>query len=141
MSGSGSSRSTSREREGLTIVTSIPETLDLLDEAGLPDVGIMVDLWHVWDTPDVERHLPRTSPHHRCPRRRLVRRTAAATARSRARAGSRTAELMRVLHDAGWRGAWDVEIFGDPERADSLWSLDLEDAAQRAYAAIARIVP
>ena len=39
---------------------------------------------------------------------------------------SRTAELMRVLHDAGWRGAWDVEIFGDPERADSLWSLDVD---------------
>src|SRR4029079_15209900 len=45
------------EREALTVVTSIPEALELLDEAGLPNVGIMVDLWHLWDTPDVERHL------------------------------------------------------------------------------------
>ena len=43
---------------------------------------------------------------------------------------------MRVLHEAGWRGAWDVEIFGDPEQPDSLWSLDVDEAARRAHAAI-----
>jgi sugar phosphate isomerase/epimerase len=48
---------------------------------------------------------------------------------------------MRVLHDAGWRGAWDVEIFGDPERPDSLWSLGVEEAARRAYDAIAAAAP
>ena len=36
----------------------------------------------------------------------------------------------------GWRGAWDVEIFGDPERPDSLWALDVDEAAKRAYAAV-----
>ena len=45
--------------------------------------------------------------------------------------GERCAELMRVLRDAGWRGAWDVEIFGDPEQTDSLWSLDVDEAARR----------
>ncbi len=44
---------------------------------------------------------------------------------------------MRVLRDAGWQGAWDVEIFGDAARPDSLWSLDVDEAARRAYAAIA----
>ena len=43
---------------------------------------------------------------------------------------------MRVLHEAGWRGAWDVEIFGDPEQPDSLWALDVDEAAKRAYAAV-----
>ena len=129
------------EREGLTIVTSIPEAFDLLDEAGLPDVGIMLDLWHIGDTPDVEQHL----------RDNVTRITGVHVADwfgggrgDRAlpgEGGSRTAELMGVLHEAGWRGAWDVEIFGDTERADSLWSLDPETAAQRAHAAIARIVP
>ena len=45
------------QRDQLTLVTTIPEALELLDEAGLPDVGIMVDLWHLGDSPDVERHL------------------------------------------------------------------------------------
>ncbi|MEP7225272.1 MAG: hypothetical protein ABI783_09975, partial [Actinomycetota bacterium] len=54
----------------------------------------------------------------------------------RALPGSRCAELMLVLRDAGWRGAFDVEIFGDPERPDSLWALGVDEAAKRAYAAV-----
>lgn len=124
------------ERDALTLVTSIPETLELLDEAGLPDVGLMVDLWHVWDTPDVERHLAdnvdRITGVH-------VSDWFAGGRGDRALPGegvSRTVELMRVLLDAGWRGAWDVEIFGDPERPDSLWALEVGEAARRAYAAV-----
>jgi sugar phosphate isomerase/epimerase len=127
------------ERDGLTLVTTIPETLELLEEAGLPDVGIMVDLWHVWDTPDVEQHLAanvgRITGVH-------VSDWFAEERGDRALPGegiSRTPELMGVLRDAGWRGSWDVEIFGDPERPDSLWSLDVDEAAERAYAAVAAL--
>ena len=129
------------QRAGLSIVTSIPEALDLLEEAGLPTVGIMVDLWHVGDTPTIERDLrdnvDRISGVHVADR-------FADRRGDRALPGegvSRTAELLRVLHDAGWRGAWDVEIFGDPDRPDSLWSLDVEPAARRAHDAIAKIAP
>jgi hypothetical protein len=48
---------------------------------------------------------------------------------------------MRVLRDAGWRGAWDVELFGDAERADSFWSLPVDEAARRAHAALAAAAP
>jgi sugar phosphate isomerase/epimerase len=121
------------QRDALTIVTTIPETLELLDEAGLPGVGIMVDLWHVGDTRGVERQLSEnvdriTGVHvaERLPGRD-----------DRGLPGERCRELMRILHDAGWRGAWDVEIFGDPERDDSLWSVDVDEAARRAHAAVA----
>lgn len=127
------------QRDALTLVTTIPETLALLEEVGLPNVGIMVDLWHVWDTPEIERHLSEN----------VGRITGVHVADwfdgerdDRALPGeglSRTAELMRVLDDAGWRGAWDVEIFGDPDRADSLWSLDVDAAARKAHAAIAEL--
>jgi sugar phosphate isomerase/epimerase len=119
----------------LTLVTTIPETLQLLDEAGLPDVGIMVDLWHLGDTPEIERHLAEnvdriTGVHvaERFPGDRS----------DRDLPGARCAELMRVLREAGWRGPWDVEIFGDPDRSDSLWSLPADEAARRAHAAAAR---
>jgi sugar phosphate isomerase/epimerase len=125
------------QRDALTVITTIPETLDLLDEAGLPDVGIMVDLWHLGDTPEIEHHLTEnvdriTGVHvaERLPGRD-----------DRGLPGERCRELMRVLHDAGWRGAWDVEIFGDPERADSLWSLPVDDAARRAYEALRALAP
>ncbi len=129
------------ERAGLSIVTSIPEALALLEEAGVPTVGIMVDLWHVGDTPTIERDL----------RDNVARITGVHVADwfadgrgDRALAGegvSRTAGLLRVPHEAGWRGAWDVEIFGDPERPDSLWSLPVDEAASRAYDAVTGVVP
>lgn len=126
------------QREALTLVTTIPEALSLLDEAGLPDVGLMVDLWHLGDTPDVERDL----------RENVERITGVHVAEhfpggrgDRDLPGARCAELMRVLHDAGWRGAWDVEIFGDPDRPDSLWALDVGKAASRAHAAVAALAP
>jgi sugar phosphate isomerase/epimerase len=104
------------QRDDLTIVASIPEALDLLEEAAVPGVGIMVDLWHLAETTNVEQdlrdHVPRITGVH-------VADWFDGARDDRALPGegvSRTGELMRVLHEAGWRGAWDVEIFGDPER-------------------------
>ena len=129
------------QRDALTLVSTIPQALELLYEAGLPDVGIMVDLWHVWDTPDIERHLTEN----------VLRFTGvqvgdwfAGERGDRALPGegiSRTRELLRILRDAGWRGALDVEIFGDPDSADSLWAYDVEEAARLAHAAISSVDP
>ena len=82
------------ERDALTLVTTIPETLDLLDEAELPQVGLMVDLWHLADTPEIERHLAEnadriTGVH--------VAEWFSAPRDDRALPGERCAELMRVL--------------------------------------------
>ena len=129
------------QRDALTLVSTIPQTLELLYEAGLPDVGVMVDLWHLWDTPDIERHLAEnvdrfTGVH--------VGDWFADERGDRALPGegvSRIRELLRVLRDAGWRGAWDVEIFGDPDSSDSLWAYDVDEAARRAYAAISSVDP
>ncbi len=129
------------QRDALTIVTSIPEALELLDEAGLPQVGLMVDLWHLWDTPELERHL----------RENIDRVTGvhlsdwfAAERPDRALPGqgvSRTKELVGVLASAGWSGSWDVEIFGDPENPESFWSLPVDEAARLAYGAVTGVVP
>lgn len=129
------------QRDALTIVTSIPEALGLLDEADLPQVGLMVDLWHLWDSPDVERHLRenvgRISGVH-------VSDWFAEERPDRALPGqgsSRTKELMTVLAEAGWSGSWDVEIFGDPANPSSFWSLPVDEAARLAYEALTGVVP
>ena len=129
------------ERDGLTLVTSIPEALDLLTEADLPQVGIMLDLWHVWDTPTIEHDL-----------RETVDRFTGVHASdwfSEPRPGralpgqgvSRTRELVALLAASGWAGSLDVEIFGDAGDPESLWSLPVEEAARRAYEAAVGVLP
>ena len=129
------------QRDLLTLVTSIPEALELLDEAGLPGVGVMVDLWHVGDTPtidaDLRRHAARITGLH-------VADWFAEPRPDRALPGqgvSRTKELLAVLQDAGWNGSLDVEIFGDPDNDESFWSLPVDQAARRAYGAAVGVLP
>jgi sugar phosphate isomerase/epimerase len=127
------------QRDGLTVITTIPETLELLAEADLGDVGIMVDLWHVWDTPEIDRHLAenvgRITGVHVADWRGDGRDERALPGEGVARIGA----LLRVLREAGWSGAWDVEIFGVPDDPASFWALDVDEAARRAYAAIAAL--
>ena len=128
------------QRDQLTLITTVPETLELLEEAGLPGVGIMVDLWHLWDTPHIERYLvenvDRITGVH-------VADWYADGRSERALPGqgiARPEELMEALVGAGWAGGWDVEIFGESGNAESFWSLPVREAARRAYDAIAAVV-
>lgn len=129
------------ERDALTLVTSIPEALDLLEEADLPQVGVLVDLWHVWDTPTIEddlrRHVSRITGVH-------VSDWWPDSRPGRALPGqgiSRTRELVALLAENGWQGPLDVEIFGDAGDPDSFWSLPVEEAARRAYEAAVGVLP
>jgi sugar phosphate isomerase/epimerase len=127
------------QRDQLTLITTVPEALDLLDEAGLPDVGIMVDLWHLWDTPEIDRHLrenvDRITGVHVADWHGDGRGERALPGHGVARIG----ELLAALRDAGWTGPWDVEIFGVPDDPTSFWALDVDEAARRAHAAISAL--
>jgi sugar phosphate isomerase/epimerase len=129
------------QRDALSIVASIPAALDLLDEADLPQVGIMLDLWHVGDTPTIEddlrAHVDRFTGVH-------VSDWYADGRAERALPGagvSRTRELLAILAGAGWSGTVDVEIFGVPDDPSSFWALPVEEAARRAYEAAAGVLP
>ncbi len=129
------------ERDALSLVTSIPEALDLLAEAELPQVGIMIDLWHLWDTPTIERdlreHVGRFTGVH-------VSDWFPEPRHGRALPGqgvSRTRELVALLAQSGWKGSLDVEIFGDAADPGSLWSLPVDEGARRAYEAAVGVLP
>lgn len=129
------------QREALSLVTSIPEALELLAEADLPNVGVMLDLYHVWDTPTIEddlrRHVARFTGVH-------VADWHADGRAERALPGagvSRTRELVSILAAAGFEGSLDVEIFGTPDDPGSFWALPVDEAARRAYEAAVGVLP
>jgi sugar phosphate isomerase/epimerase len=122
------------DRETLSFVHSIAEALDVLDEAGLDDVGLMVDTYNLRDEDPsaLVAAVERVAGVH-------VADAPADTSRGDRllpAADGRSAALVAALRAAGWDASLDVEIFSTPE---AFWGLSVEEAARAAYAAAAEL--
>jgi sugar phosphate isomerase/epimerase len=113
-----------------TTIATIPEAVELVEEVGEPNLGILFDTWHNWDTPgvleDIRRDGHRFVPaihidDWRNPTRGWC---------DRALPGEGAIDLpatFGALEASGWEGEWfDMEIFSDDgtlevEYPDSLW--------------------
>jgi sugar phosphate isomerase/epimerase len=123
-----------------TLVSSIPETVELLEDVGRPELQIFIDTWHLWNTPtlmeDIGEHVGRFAGIHVADWREPTRST-----NDRVLPGDGVADLPAILgalDGAGYAGWYDVEIFSDAELQDSLWKLDPGELARRARAAFDR---
>jgi sugar phosphate isomerase/epimerase len=120
-----------------SFLSTIGETIALLDEAGLDDVGVMVDSVHVWDAgeldADVARHAARVTGLHVADKH-------AAADPSRVLPGegvTHPEQLVGLLRAAGFDGYLDIEIFSTPEE---FWGLPVAEAAKRAAAAARSLI-
>jgi sugar phosphate isomerase/epimerase len=129
--------------EDWTIVNTIPEAVELIEEAGVADdVGILFDVWHLWDAEDLEQHIEaeigRIVGVHVSDFRQPPRCFA-----DRVLPGDGVADLpgiLAALHRAGWNDFYDLEIFSDNGAfgnalPGSLWDVAPEDLARRGRAA------
>jgi sugar phosphate isomerase/epimerase len=99
-----------------TIATTIPEAVELIDEAGgSPWLKLQFDVWHLWNTPalhdDIRREAARFAGVHVSDVRRPTRSWA-----DRVLPGDGVVDLPAVfaaLDEAGWDGLYDLEIFSD----------------------------
>jgi sugar phosphate isomerase/epimerase len=132
--------------EEWTIISSLSEAVELLDEADEPALGIQFDSWHVWNTPslleDIERFADRFVGVHIA--------DWSADTRSwcdRVLPGDGVADLPQVLgalDRAGWDGYYDLEIFSDNGTfgnawTDSLWDVPAEELARRGKESFERV--
>jgi sugar phosphate isomerase/epimerase len=126
------------EGEQWSIVNTLSEGAELIDEAGVADsVGLLFDTWHLWDSDleaDLEAHAERIVGVHVCDVREPTRSFA-----DRLLPGDGVAEIPRILglvDRAGWDGFYELEIFSDngafgSAHADSLWDVPAEELARR----------
>jgi sugar phosphate isomerase/epimerase len=125
--------------EQWTIVHTIPEAVELIEEAGVADdVGILFDVWHLWDCQgledDLEREIGRIAGVHVNDVRERTRSFA-----DRVLPGEGVADVPRILealHRAGWNGFYELEIFSDNGAfgnafPDSLWDVPAVELARR----------
>jgi sugar phosphate isomerase/epimerase len=130
-----------------TMVSTIPDAIDLIEEIGEPNVGMLFDVYHLWDTDDllehVRRHASRFGPAvHVCDWRDPTR-----SEFDRALPGEGIADLPAILgalEEGGFDGWYDLEIFSDDgtftDRPldDSLWRQDPLEVVQRGKAGFLR---
>jgi sugar phosphate isomerase/epimerase len=130
------------QRDGIenwSIVNTLTEAVELLDEIGSDAIGIQFDTWHLWNTPDlldeIAQHAHRFVGVHVSDWRAPTRGWA-----DRVLPGDGVIDLPTILgalDRAGWSGYYDLEIFSDngafgDAYDDSLWDLQPTELARRA---------
>jgi sugar phosphate isomerase/epimerase len=132
--------------EDWTMISSLSEAVELLDDADRSALGLQFDTWHVWDTPelveDIERYAHRFVGVHIADWSEPTRGWC-----DRVLPGAGVADLPRILgalDRAGWDGYYDLEIFSDNGTfgnawPDSLWDVPAEELARRGKQAFERV--
>jgi sugar phosphate isomerase/epimerase len=124
--------------ESWSILNTLGDAAEFVEEVGSDAVGIQFDVWHLWNTPhlldEIPRHAHLIAGVHvndwRVPTRGWA---------DRVLPGEGAADLPAILgalDDAGWGGFYDLEIFSDngafgSAYPDSLWDLDAAELARR----------
>ena len=101
--------------ESWSLINTISEAVELIEEVGSPAVGIQFDVWHLWNTPDlldeIEREAHRFVGVHindyRSPTRGFADRVLPGDG------VADVASILRALDRAGWSGYYDLEVFSD----------------------------
>jgi len=132
--------------ENWTMISSIPEAVELLETVGCPALGIQFDTWHLWNTEtlsdDIEREVGRFVGVHVADWRDSTRSWA-----DRVLPGDGLADLPAILGSldrGGWNGFYDLEIFSDNGAfgnawPDSLWDVPAAELARRGREAFDRV--
>jgi sugar phosphate isomerase/epimerase len=128
--------STPHQHDTVSFVNSVADALELLDEDGLRDVGIMVDTYNLWheEPRALARVAERVTGLHVADEPTEAGRTDRVLP---GEGGTRSAEHVHALLDAGWDGFLDAEIFSTPDR---FWGLPVDEAARQAYAAASALL-
>ena len=124
--------------ENWSIVNTLGDAVELIDEVGSPALGIQFDVWHLWNTPDlldeIEQHAHRFVGVHVDDWRDPTRGWA-----DRVLPGDGVADvptILAALERAGWDGYYDLEIFSDngafgTTYPDSLWDVEPDELVRR----------
>jgi sugar phosphate isomerase/epimerase len=131
--------------EDWSLLNTLGDAAELIDDVGSGVVGIQFDVWHQWNTPDLQdeiaRHAALIAGVHVNDWREPTRGWA-----DRVLPGDGVADLAGIigaLDAAGWDGFYDLEIFSDDgtfgnDYPDSLWAAEPGEFVRRGREGFAR---
>jgi sugar phosphate isomerase/epimerase len=112
-----------RDEMNGSLYNDLPRTFELIDEVGADNVGVVFDVWHLWDAPDVLAELEQYA-------RRIFAvqladwRDPTRWNGDRVLPGDGVADfpaLLGALERNGFTGVYDLEVFSDSSRPGSIW--------------------
>jgi sugar phosphate isomerase/epimerase len=123
-----------------TAVWGLDRGLELVDRVGHPAVGICIDTWNIWETPNVEEVI------RQCGKRiSAIQLSDWRTPRSTAdrftlgEGEIPLARLIRAIRATGYAGAWTVEILSSEHLQGSLWKSDMNEVLRKNCEAFERL--
>jgi sugar phosphate isomerase/epimerase len=123
-----------------TAVWGLDHGLDLVEKVNHEAVGICIDTWNIWETPDLEGVI------RRCGKRILViqlsdwRMPRSTADRYTLGQGEiPLAKIFRAVRETGFAGPWVVEILSSLHLDGSLWKSDMEEMLRKNHEAFDRL--
>ncbi len=123
-----------------SLIWTLPQTLDILEDIGAPNIKIIFDTWHFWDLPGVVDDLRKYAHRFICIQ--VNDRREPRSWGDRLITGDGDLDLpafFGALESGGFKGWYDLEIFSDnglwgQTYPDSLYNLKPAELAERAVA-------
>lgn len=115
-----------------TSVWYLDQGLEVVERVNHPSVGVCIDTWNVWQTPDLDEVI------RQCGKRILVIQLSD-WQRPRSTADRFTlgtgeiplAKMMRSIRQTGYDGPWVIEILSSMHLDGSLWKSDLDEVLRK----------
>lgn len=121
----------------VTLATTLPEALSILEEIGASNVNLCYDVYHLWDTPGIVSLTRAHAAEIGCVHVADWRSDNTRGWADRALPGEGVIDLpglFNALETGGYDGWYDLEIFSEIEYPDSLWKLPPEEMLRRSTA-------
>jgi sugar phosphate isomerase/epimerase len=125
-----------RDEMNGSLYNDLPRTFELLDEIGADNLTVVLDIWHLWDAPEIldqiARYATRISAVQIADWRAETRWNG-----DRVLPGDGIADIpaiLRALETSGFSGVYDLEVFSDQTKPDSIWAYgDLTNVLQESW--------
>jgi sugar phosphate isomerase/epimerase len=123
-----------------TAVWGLDHGLELVEKVNHPAVGICVDTWNVWETPDLPQVI------RQCGKRILVIQMSdwkmprsTADRYTLGQGEIPLTEMFRAIRQTGFEGPWVVEILSSLHLDGSLWKSDMDEMLRKNHEAFDRL--
>lgn len=123
-----------------TAVWGLDQGLDVVERVNHPAVGLCIDSWNVWQTPNLEEVIRRCGSRIRVVQLSDWKQPRSTADRYTLGTGEiPLAKMIKAIRQTGYEGPWVVEILSSYHLEGSLWKADMDEVLRKNHEAFDRL--